>query len=173
MRLSFIIGLLTLTYWASAQSYSDIITQHSAMDSLKKTIITSTARIDSTKNKDSLTITNFSKANRIIKQEIHRFRGDECTYNKSTTIYNSQELPSFIEHFEQPCLTAEERKREEITFEKLQYWYERFEYDTLGRVVIKVRWYPTVKARRFEYSYDKDGNQIQHSRRIEEETFWN
>jgi hypothetical protein len=171
MRPFLIIGLFVLSQWAAAQSYCDTIVKHVALDKLKRAVITNTARVDSTENKDSLTITYFSKANEILEQEIHHFRGKGCTYNKSTTYFNNKNLPEFIEHFEQPCLTEDERKDEDL-FEKLIYWYERFEYDSHNRVAVKVRWYPTVKTRRFEYIYDNDGKRTEQSRRIKEDQFW-
>ncbi|RZK00171.1 MAG: hypothetical protein EOO46_21260 [Flavobacterium sp.] len=172
MRIFLIIGLLTFSELLAAQSWCDAIIKHRAYESLKRIVDENTERADSLKTKDSLVVTYYSKTGKIIKQENHHFRGDSCTYDQSITYFNRDNLAEFIEHFEQPCLTEEER-RTDSSFEKLTYWYERFMYDSAKRVSGRVRWYPTVKARRFEYSYDTDGKMNQRSSKIKEDEFWN
>ncbi|RYE53452.1 MAG: hypothetical protein EOP48_14365 [Sphingobacteriales bacterium] len=124
------------------------------------------------KSDDSLIVTYFSIDGDVIKQEKHLFRGQGCAYNKSTTYFDNKNRPVFIEYFEQPCLTEEERKIDN-SFEKITYWYERFLYDSTDRVSSKVFWYPNVKARRFQYRYDENGKVSQQSWRIKDNEFWN
>jgi hypothetical protein len=173
MKTLLVIILLALSKFMTAQSWCDDIIKNRAYYSIKRAVDVNTDRVDSLKSPDSLVVTYYTKKGIVIKMEKHQFRGNSCIYNQSIIYFNSNNLPGFIEHFEQPCYTSEEKAIDSNRFEKLTFWYERIIYDSEKRMSERVVWYPTIKARRFMYSYDKDGKMIRKSWRIKQDEFWN
>jgi hypothetical protein len=88
-----------------------------------------------------------------------------------TEYLNRNELPEFTILFERSCLTTEEAEEGNL-FDKLSYYYERKEYDSLNRMTLSVFWYPRMGITCFEYLYDKDGKQSARRRRIRVREFW-
>jgi hypothetical protein len=135
-------------------------------------VLTQVVRIDTINKKDTVIVNYISIKNNLLKTESKLFRQSGCIYYRSISYFNKKELPEFIEYYEQPCLTKEDAEKNGVVFEKLLYWYERYEYDSKNRIITKVGWFPTVKARRFEYSYDNYGKSTIKFIKIKEERFW-
>jgi hypothetical protein len=140
--------------------------------SYENRVFTQTRSIDTVfTSKDSLSILYKSKSGKVLKRISQTFRRPDCLMYETTEYLNRNELPEFTILFERSCLTKEEADEGNL-FDKLSYYYERKEYDSLNRVTLSVFWYPRMGVTCFEYQYDKDGKQSARRRRISVREFW-
>jgi hypothetical protein len=189
MRTLFAIALILTSTRLLAQSGHDTTVRKVQLDSMQNLIFrfkdsarrlsyenwvfTMTKTIDTVfASKDSLSILYKSKSGKALKRVTQTFRQPDCLMYEATDFMNRSELPEFTILFERSCLTKEEVE-EGNRFDKLSYYYERKEYDSLQRLAVRVFWYPRMMVTRFEYQYDKDGKQSVQRRRITEREFWN
>jgi hypothetical protein len=121
--------------------------------------------------KDSV-ITNYrSKDGKLIKRNTKLFidSTDLVAYEK-IEYFNKLQLPEFVEHWE----TARWEFNESMFTRKI-YSYEPFVYDSAGRKIIWLKFYPAVSrstVRRIEYDYTSDGIQSTTISRGKLEAFW-
>ena len=140
--------------------------------SFENRVSTQTKSIDTVfAGKDSLSILFKSKSGKVLKRIVQIFRRPDCLMYETTDFMNRNELPEFTTLFERSCLTKEEAEEGNL-FDKLSYYYERKEYDSLNRIVVRVFWYPRMGVTRFEYEYDNFGKQSVQRRRIIAREFW-
>lgn len=121
--------------------------------------------------KDSLIINYRDKYGKIIQKNTKAFIDSSglIAYEK-VEHYNKLQLPEFVELWE----TARWEFNENMFIRKV-YSYERFVYDSLGRKVIWLKFYPAVSrytARRVEYNFAPNGNLTTSQSRIKIEAFW-
>jgi hypothetical protein len=121
--------------------------------------------------KDSVIINYRSKQGKLIKRVTKLFidSSDLIAYEK-VEYCNKLQLPEFVEHWE----TARWEFNESMFVRKI-YSYERFVYDSFGRKIIWLKFYPAVSrytARRIEYNFTSDGRQSTSMSRVKIEAFW-
>jgi len=124
--------------------------------------------------KDSTVISYFTKEKTLLKRIIKKYRSPDCEAFEIEEFFNDQELPEYIEYWTCDCRKKNEVAKDEIVFEKLLSRYERFVYDSMGRVVTRIFIYSGSMPgpRRFEYKYDIDGKATTQMKRISENQFW-
>ncbi|RYE51454.1 MAG: hypothetical protein EOP48_18185 [Sphingobacteriales bacterium] len=188
MRTLLTIALITICTQLLGQSSRDTTIRKIQLDSMQNLIfrlkdstkrlsyenrvLTQTNSIDTVfASKDSLNILYKSKSGKVLKRIAQTFRQPDCLMYETTEFMNRNELPVFTILFERSCLTKKEAEEGNL-FDKLSYYYERKEYDSLNRMAVRVFWYPRMTVTRFEYQYDKEGKQSAFRRRITAREFW-
>ena len=96
-------------------------------------------------------------------QKIHVIEGHVNSFH---FVSNREGNNSQVSNF-----TKEEYEKEQL-FEKLSYYYERRGYDNLGRVTLRIFWYPRMSTRKIIYSYNTEGKQHIKSEIIDYRKFW-
>jgi hypothetical protein len=122
--------------------------------------------------KDSLIIYYKSAAGKLIKRHFKDFMDDGTVRIEKIEYYNEAEKKEFAELWEQARSNDEESGRK---FSWFIYSYERFVYDTAGRILSWIKFYPAVsrsRARKLDFTYDGLGNQSYVKTFIDIEDFW-
>jgi hypothetical protein len=122
---------------------------------------------------DSVIINYKSISGRLIKRHIKRgYSIDGFTYEKIVH-YNNSERPEFTEHWE---LARSSQDTTGNYFIWRIYSYDRFIYDTIGRLVTWIQYHPTYISRsmvaRRDFKYDVDGKQTSVRTLIPIVNFW-
>ena len=188
MRTLLTIPFIFIYFQLFAQSDRDTTIRKIQLDSLQNLIFrfkdstrrlyyenrvaTQTVIIDTVfASRDSLSILYRSRNNKVLKRTAQTFRRLDCIAYETTDFLNANELPEFTILFERSCLAKEEAEEGNL-FDKISYYYERKQYDSLNRLIVRVFWYPRIATTRFEYQYDKDRKQSVHIHRITVREFW-
>jgi hypothetical protein len=190
MKLPFILLLLVFPKLSFTQNGRDTTIKLWALDSIKTVVYKlkdSLRRLQyensflanyystdsSIKSNDSIIIKYKSKNGKLIKAHTKKFRADDGSFMYEKVEYcNSLELPEFIEHWEQ-ARSAEDKGKNYFIWQI--YSYERFVYDSSGRVIVWIKFYPAVsrsRVRRYDYVYSLDGTRTFSTNSIELEKFW-
>lgn len=122
--------------------------------------------------KDSLIIYYKSAAGKLIKRHFKDFMDDGTVRIEKVEYYNQAEKKEFAELWEQARSNDEETGHK---FSWFIYSYERFLYDSSGRVLSWIKFYPAVsrsRASKFDFTYDGKGNHSYIRTFIELENFW-
>ncbi|KIC90673.1 hypothetical protein OI18_23230 [Flavihumibacter solisilvae] len=123
--------------------------------------------------RDSIIIKYKSKSDELIK--IHRkynCQSDSLYDYEKVEYLNSFDRPEFVEHWEQARSSDDENGG---VFKWKVYSYERFDYDSSGRVITWIKFYPALSRRRvqrYDYFYSSNGAQSFLTTRIKIEMFW-
>lgn len=188
MRLFILIAAIFISKISLSQTIRDTVISKIKLDSLKTTIyqLTDSLKRAQYKNnffesltsvdslvygKDSIIINYRSKDGKLIKRNTKIFidSTDQLAYEK-VEYCNKLQLPEFVELWE----TARWEVNESM-FTRRIYSYERFVYDSIGRKIIWLKFYPAVSrytARRIEYNFTSDGRQTTSMSRVMIEAFW-
>ena len=122
---------------------------------------------------DSIVINYLSKSGRLIKRHIKTgYSSEGSSYEEIEHYYNS-ERPVFTEHWE---LARSSQDTTTNYFIWRIYSCDRFVYDTIGRLVAWIQYYPTYisrkKVARRDYNYDLNGRQTSVRTLISIVKFW-
>lgn len=138
-----------------------------------KTLLSAYAIDSNFQNKDSVVLKYKSENGKILKVDTKWYPDDEGTYlYEKVEHLNFLELPEFVEHWE---IASSSQDENAPVFKWKIYSYERFEYDSIGRVIALIKFYPAFSKRRvrkYEYKYNLDGTQTSTIESIEIEKFW-
>ena len=171
-----------------SQTIKDTLISKSKLDSLETTIyqLTDSLKRAQYKNiffenyisadsvlfgKDSIIINYRAGDGKLIKRHTKLFLDstDLLAYEK-IVFYNNLQFPEFVELWE----TSRWEFKEAMFVRKI-YSYERFAYDSVGKMTIWLKFYPAVSRntiRRIEYHYTSDGRQTSTMSRVKIEKFW-
>jgi hypothetical protein len=190
MKHAFIIILLSIGYISFAQQPEDTTIQKKTADSLKtvkyrlkdanqkflyrKRVLSELRDIDTLRTDINSVVFNYiSKDDQLLQKTILKFARMDCISSELIEYFNKKGLLEYFEQWNYDCRTEEEISPGDKPFERLLYHFERFEYDSLNRVTLRVFYYPTIPySRQIKYSYDSKGNQQAQIKVIAENEFW-
>ena len=131
-------------------------------------------KIDTTDyGQDSTTVMCFwAKGKKLLKRKI-QYKSKGCVRRETEQIYNDRELLEYAETWQLSCGVPQNTDPDIKVFSGLQTELERFEYDSLGRVTLRVWWYYTLGgARHYYYSYNDKKVQTVKFANLGQNEFW-
>ncbi|MEO5942590.1 MAG: hypothetical protein ABIP30_15650 [Ferruginibacter sp.] len=188
MKLLFLIIAILLSQFSFSQKNADTVISKLMLDSLETRIykmadslkraqyenvfFKNYNSVDSlTFSKDSVVLNYRDKNGKLIKRITKQFYDSDGSFDYETIDYlNKQQIPEFVEHWE----TARAEINGQI-FKRKIYSYERFVYDSIGRMITWLKFYPAVSrstVRHITYHYSLTGTQTSTMNRIKIEKFW-
>jgi hypothetical protein len=116
-----------------------------------------TNKVDTTNfGQDSTFISYWTKEGKLLKR-IEQLKSKGCVFIKTEKFYNVTGMIEYSETWNVSCGIAPKNNDPDIKiFSGMQTELERFEYDSLGRVIVRVWLYKSMIARRYSYSYDNN-----------------
>ena len=190
MKPVFIFILLSIGYISLAQQQADTTINKKTADSLKtvkyrlkdanqkfaykRRVLSELQHIDTLYPESNSVVFNYIAKNDLLLQKtILKFARKDCISSELIEYFNKKGLLEYFEQWNYDCRTEEEGNPGNDPFERFLYHFERFEYDSLNRVTLRVFYYPTIPySRQMKYSYDSKGNQQAQIRVIAENEFW-
>ena len=190
MKPAFIFILLSIGYISFAQQQEDTTIQKRTADSLKtvkyrlkdanqkflyrKRVLSELRYIDTLRPETNSVVFNYiSKNDQLLQKTILKFARKDCISSELIEYFDKKGLLEYFEQWNYDCRTEEEGNPGNDPFERFLYHFERFEYDSLNRVTLRVFYYPTIPySRQIKYSYDSKGNQQAQIKIIAENEFW-
>ena len=131
--------------------------------------------IDSTSStSDSIIIRYLTKEGILLKRIIKTYRSPNCQSYEAEEFFNDKGLLEYLEFWTCDCRTQKDVAEDEIVFQKLLSRQERFIYDSIGRVSVRIFIYSSHMPgpRRHEYYYDSNNKVTTQVKRISENEFW-
>ena len=190
MRTLTIIVLLYFTSSVTGQNKIDTTISKFTLDSLKMEIHSLRSRnnnlywqnllanglykMDTTfLSRDSITFDYLSKTGRLIKKERLKYNKENCkTYSKEE-YYDKNEQLVYVEYWNFNCSKEINPDPNDYIISEYLSRYDRFRYDTTGRLILEVIHLSTPLTLRTEYQYKDIIRQASSRKRIEENEFWN
>jgi len=126
------------------------------------------------KSADSLIVHFLSSTGKLIKEEKKRFRKGEVS-DSSVNHNNSRGLLEYSEHWRystKAMRSLPDTSEDYLPWLALLSEYERYEYDSLGRVIKKVFHISTPHTIRLTFTYLPDGSRQRHSQYVDDSEFW-
>lgn len=122
--------------------------------------------------KDSVIISYRAKDGKLLKRHKKEYREDSSVSYEKVEFCNSVGQTEFVEQWEHARSLDQELEQ---VFSWIIYSYERFEYDSIGRVITWIKFYPSIsksKARTFRFEYNAEGKRTFSRTFIAKERFW-
>jgi hypothetical protein len=188
MKSYIVIVFLLILNRSQAQKYGDTTISKQTLDSLlaafnslkgafekqsyRFRLQTETSKIDTSNfRQDSTIITYWTREGMPLKR-VEQFKSKGCILLETEKFYNRGGFLQYAETWSLSCGTPQNTDPDIKMFTGMQTELERFEYDSLGRVKLRVLWYYTIGARRYSYSYSVDNKPTIKKTYIRQNDFW-
>ena len=119
-------------------------------------------KLDTTLYKSgSITISYLTSDGKIVKKQRVLFDKSGCKRNSTDYYYSKDTLLQYVEYWNYNCSKAEDDDPNDYTITDYLGRYDRFQYDSTGRIILQVINLSTPLTLRVEHRYDENGEKKQ------------
>jgi len=188
MKSYIVIVFLLIVNTSQAQKYGDTTISKQTLDSLltafntlkgafvkqgfRFRLQTETCKIDTSNFREDSTIISYWTSEGMPLKRVEQLKSKDCILLETEKFYNRDGFVEYAETWTLSCGTPQNTDPDIKMFTGRQTELERFEYDSLGRVKLRVWWYYTIGARRYSYSYSGDNKPTIKKTYIRQNDFW-
>jgi hypothetical protein len=133
---------------------------------------TETFKVDTINTGQDSTFINLRTKDGTLLKRIRQLKKGDCVIWEMEEFFNKTGLLEYAESENLSCGTPKNNDPDIKIFNGMVTEMERFEYDSLGRVILRVWWYYSIGTRRYSYSYDDKNHKITKMTYIQNNEFW-